>query len=217
MAKPHFIFDFETMGQDLQKCVLLDCSYVIFDWDVFYYEKGYTFYELEQLVRRAKFDVTHQVKNLRYVIEKESLEWWKSQEGRVRDKIQPSSEDVTPEWFLEDLGDYLEDNLGYPLKAWWSRSNAFDPVILWRLTDNLVHSGKVQKHLPHWKVRDTRTFIDAKMNFSLKNNGFVPVEDEEEWNRIFEKHNSTHDVVADILRLQTLTRIENDLPWSKIS
>lgn len=216
MAKLHFIFDFETMSQDLQKGVLLDCSYVIFDWDVFYHEKGYTFRELEQLVRRAKFDVAYQVKQLGYTIDKGTLEWWKSQDASVRDKIQPSSEDVTPEWFLEDLGDYLEDKLRLPLKAWWSRSNAFDPVILWRLTDNLVHSGSVPKHLTHWKIRDTRTFIDAKMNFTLKDNGFVPVEDEEEWNRVFEKHNSSHDIIADILRLQTLTRIENDLPWSTI-
>lgn len=212
----HFIFDFETMSQNLQTGVLLDCSYVVFDWDRFCIDDGYTFYELEEIVRRVKFDVQYQVKHLGYTIDKSTLEWWKSQPGAVRDKIQPSSGDVTPEWFLEDLGDYLEDTPGH-LKYWWSRSNTFDPIILWRLTDNLTHSGKVPKHLSHWKIRDTRTFIDAKTNFGLKNNnGFVPVEGDDEWNRVFEKHNSSHDIIADILRLQTLTRIENGLSPSKI-
>lgn len=214
MANKHFIFDMETMGQDTQKCVLLDCSYVVFDWDVFYAD-GYTFRELEGLVKRAKFDVQHQVKDHGYVIEKSTLEWWKSQSASVRDKIQPSSEDVTLARFLEDLGDYLEDTAG-TLKYWWSRSNAFDPVILWRLTDNLINSGKAAKHLSHWKIRDTRTFIDAKTNFCLDHNGFIPVEDEEEWNRVFQKHNSSHDIIADILRLQTLVRIEAGLSVSKI-
>jgi hypothetical protein len=36
--------------------------------------------------------------------------------------------------------------------------------------------------------------------------------DEERWERIFEKHNSSHDIIADILRMQMMIRLDNDLP-----
>ena len=61
-----------------------------------------------------------------------------------------------------------------------------------------------------WRVRDTRTFIDAKFNFSTKN-GFVPVADTEYWEAAFEEHNSIHDISADIMRLQAIHRAENGL------
>ena len=65
--------------------------------------------------------------------------------------------------------------------------------------------------LPHWKVRDTRSFIDGKTNFSLKSNGFIPIKDEARWNNVFKQHSSRHDIVADVLRLQTLVRLDNNL------
>jgi hypothetical protein len=65
-----------------------------------------------------------------------------------------------------------------------------------------------------WPVRDTRTWIDAKLNFP-KQNGFVPLSDEEYWNKTFVKHDSRYDIAADILRLQTIARLENDMEQPK--
>jgi hypothetical protein len=64
--------------------------------------------------------------------------------------------------------------------------------------------------LKFWKVRDVRTHIDAKFNYTTRS-GFVPVADEDYWNKAFIAHDSTHDVAADILRLQAIHRAENDL------
>ena len=42
-------------------------------------------------------------------------------------------------------------------------------------------------------------------------NSFCPISDESKWNKIFQQHDSTHDIAADVLRLQTLTRLDNDM------
>jgi len=39
----------------------------------------------------------------------------------------------------------------------------------------------------------------------------VPVSDVDYWNSAFVAHDSTHDVAADVLRLQAIHRAENDL------
>ena len=69
----------------------------------------------------------------------------------------------------------------------------------------------LQSHLQHWKVRDTRTFIDAKFDFGLKKNGFNPCANEEKWDSVFKAHDSAWDVLADVMRLQSITRAENDM------
>ena len=210
MANYHFIFDYETFGQDMQKCALIDCSYVVFDWDRFASDNPYTFEELLTYVERDKFNVQDQVERLGYKVEKSSIQWWAEQDGRARSLIKPSSIDIKVEEHLDNLVEYL--NQFSSIKYWWSRSNTFDPIILWRLIENYPDKKQITDRLPFWKIRDTRTFIDGKTNFSLKSNSFVPMVDEQRWESVFEKHNSSHDIIADILRMQMMIRIDHDLP-----
>lgn len=208
MANWHFILDYETMGQDPTTCAAVDCSYVAFDWARFKNDP-YTFDELLGMTQRAKFDVQDQVKRHGFNIDPSTVEWWSQQDKEVRQLIRPSQEDISIEVFLGNLQVYLEQ---HPyLKYWWSRSNTFDPIILWHMTAKANVKPVFAKLLPHWKVRDTRSFIDAKTNFSLKSNGFTPMKNETRWNEVFKQHSSRHDIVADILRLQTLTRLDLDL------
>jgi len=59
-------------------------------------------------------------------------------------------------------------------------------------------------------VRDTSTWIDAKLDWP-KANSFVPIHDEKYWDKTFKKHDSIQDIAADILRLQAIERMENDM------
>lgn len=68
----------------------------------------------------------------------------------------------------------------------------------------------LNQYLRFYKVRDVRTYIDAKFNFTTKS-GFVPLADEKYWGETFVAHDSSHDVAADVLRLQAIFRAENDL------
>jgi hypothetical protein len=213
MASNHFIFDYETFGQDMQKCAVIDCSYIVFDWDRFTSNNPYTFEELLSDVRRDKFDVKDQVARLGYKVEKNSLEWWSQQTGNARSLIKPSELDISVETHLDNLVTYLSDFSS--IKYWWSRSNTFDPIILWRLIENYHAKQHITDRLAFWKIRDTRTFIDAKTNFNLKKNAFTPMVDEQKWERVFEQHNSSHDIIADILRMQMMIRLDNDLPQAE--
>lgn len=210
MDRRHLILDFETLGTDTQKCAVIDCAYTVFDWKRFTLEP-YTFRELVETSTRNKFDVAHQAKELGYKIDPGTLKFWQDQDPKVRKKILPSDEDIK----LGEFVDLMFD-AAFNIKCWWSRSNSFDPPILWRIAKDHSSFDRLHGRLPHWKVRDTRTFIDAKTNFELKENGFCPVADADAWNNAFEQHNCVHDIAADILRLQTLVRIENDLGWSEI-
>lgn len=204
----HFLLDFETLGTDTNTCCIVDCSYVTFDWNRFTSENPYTFTELIDSIVRAKVSVEDQIKNYGFKVEQSTLDWWKQQDKKVLAKIKPSSEDILLETFMDDLLEYLDKD---KIFRWWSRSNTFDPMILSRIAKRLNRMDDLNKILPHWNVRDTRTYIDAKFSFKNKVNGFIPMKDGDKWNSMFEQHNSIHDVAADVLRLQTLTRFEHDL------
>ena len=110
--------------------------------------------------------------------------------------------------FCDTILAYLREqrNIDY----WWSRGNTFDPVILNRLmlaTDNMP---TLDQYLKFYKVRDVRSHIDAKFDYTTRN-GFVPVSDESYWSTAFIAHDSSHDVAADVMRLQTIYRAENDM------
>lgn len=202
-----FIMDFETIGQNSRRAPALDCAYTTFVWDRFL-DEPYSFNELTSSINRVKISIEDQVKNYDFSYKEEDLNFWLQQPPEVRKNIKPTSSDATVEQFIATLIDYLKhaDKIEY----WWSRSNTFDPILLDHLSESVKQNFLVGEYLKFWRVRDIRTFIDAKFNFTTRN-GFVPVADEEWWNNNFNAHDSTHDVAADILRLQAIHRAENDL------
>ena len=205
--KWHFILDTETMGSESTTCAVVDFSYVCFDWDRFI-KDPYTFDELLSLVQRSKLDVQHQVKEFGFKVDKDTVAWWSQLPAEVRVMAKPNKDDLTLDQFFDKLNTYLS---GYDkIHYWWSRANSFDPVILWRMIKHRDDKHLINDKLPHWKLRDTRTFIDARANFPIKTS-FIPFKDEIKWNSLFKEHNSVHDIIADILRLQVLIRLENDL------
>jgi hypothetical protein len=62
LNNPHFILDYETMGQDVFKVPVINCSYFIFDWDRFTSDEPYTFNELIKSIKFDKMQVEPQVK-----------------------------------------------------------------------------------------------------------------------------------------------------------
>ena len=201
----HLIIDFETMGVDSTTCAVVDCSAFIFDWDRFL-TNPYTMSDLNQ-VKRFKLSVAEQAKNYGYAVEKSVLEFWSQQEKEVRSRVSPKPDDLTLNEFTEQFHKYISTT---EIKCWWSRSNTFDPIILERL---FAEKGKKQlmaNNLKYYAVRDTRTFIDAKLDFP-KQNGFIPVSDVEYWEKNFKQHDSSWDVLADVLRMQAIIRAENDM------
>jgi hypothetical protein len=202
------IIDFETMGQDVHNCAVIDMSAMVFQWDKFTSNDPYNLSDVFK-VKKFKLNVSEQVKKFNWVVDKSTLDFWSQQDSEVRKNIAPKSSDLSVEDFCKQFTDFLID--GPKIDFWWSRSNSFDPVILERLFKSQNKVNHLQSHLQHWKVRDTRTFIDAKFDFGLKKNGFNPCANEEKWDSVFKAHDSAWDVLADVMRLQSITRAENDM------
>jgi hypothetical protein len=202
----HLIIDFETMGKKATKCAVVDCSVMVFEWQRFS-SNPYTIANISD-PKRFKLSVADQVKNYNWEIEKDTLKFWEAQEPEVRARVAPKKDDLTVKEFVKQFHEFLVESP--KIDYWWSRSNTFDPIILSRLfeaEDKLLH---LEEYLKYWRVRDTRTHIDAKLDFP-KENGFVPISDSNKWNKVFKKHDSSWDVLADVLRLQQIYRAENDL------
>jgi hypothetical protein len=207
MTKTNFIFDMETIGANVMVCPVVDMAYTTFVWQRFI-DKPYTFEELVDSVKTVKLSVVDQMKNYNCSFKKEDVQWWEKLPKHARDKIKASSSDLTVVDFCATILKYFRERES--IDYWWSRGNTFDPVILDRLMKATGNADACNQYLQFWKVRDVRTYIDAKFNFSTKS-GFVPLADEKYWNETFVAHDSSHDVAADVLRLQAIFRAENDL------
>jgi hypothetical protein len=202
-----FILDYETIGQVAYKAPSIDCSYTTFVWERFT-DEPYTFQELITTIKKSKTSIKDQVTNYDFSYKEDDLNWWMQQEPEVKKNIKPLPTDLTVPQFIEEIISYLRKS--EKISHWWSRANGFDPIILHHQASCVGKDVLLNEYLPHWKLRDTRTYIDAKFDFTTKN-GFVPIADEEYWNTNFKAHDSTHDVAADILRLQTIYRAQHDM------
>lgn len=203
--KKNLVLDFETMGVEPSTCAVVDCSVMIFDWDEFT-QNPYGLKDISK-TRRFKLNVQEQVKDYGYVIEDSVLEFWGKQDKEVRNRVKPTQHDMTVKEFVSNFHNLVVDeNIGH----WWTRGNAFDPVILTRLFDSQGRKNHLNTYLKYYMVRDMRTYIDAKFNFDTKN-GFCPIADDKLWDRTFKQHDSSWDVLADVLRLQAIARAENDM------
>lgn len=201
----NFILDYETIGQDVFNIPVVNCSYYIFDWTRFTSNNPYTFDELINDIQFDKFNVEEQHK-AGYRVTKDGMKWWKDQSKAALEQVMPSDSDISIVEFTDRFIKYLGQ---CKIDRWWSRSNTFDPILLHRNFKDHSSRTLLDKVLPFWKVRDIRTYIDTRYDFKSVHNNFCPIDDQEEWKRIFVEHNSVHDVAADILRLQRIERVIN--------
>ena len=200
------ILDFETMGTDSLECAAVDISAMVIDTARFL-SQPYTLRDVT-LARRFKLSVRDQVENYGFTVEEDTVKFWMAQSPEVRAKIKPKADDLTVVQFVEQFHDFLIESP--KIDHWFTRGNSFDPVILYRLFKAVGKTAHLNEYLKFWRCRDLRTHIDAKLDFP-KINGFVPVANEEFFNKVFQQHDSSWDILADVLRLQAITRAENDL------
>lgn len=202
-----FILDFETFGQNVFTCPIINCAFTKFDTDRFISDTPYTYDEILAGVQVLKMSVEKQVEESGYTIESSSIDFWNKVDPSAKKQLVPRKDDLTSQEFCDMMLSYIgKDKIDY----WWSRSNTFDPILLWRTFNDVGMGEKLGWKLKFWRVRDIRTFIDAKTNFELNQNGFIPI-DKAEWDAKFKLHDSKHDVTADVLRLQRIYRAENGL------
>jgi hypothetical protein len=203
----HCFIDCETFGQPTHDCAVIDFSFFVADTNRFTSDNPYTVNDIANVVK-LKLSVKDQVDNYGWVVYKDTIDFWQSLPLEARKNVAPKKDDLTVKEFISGVTEYM--NKQGKVDYWWSRSNTFDPVILARIFDAESKYQDFKQYFPHWKVRDIRTYIDAKLDFPKKN-GFVPLKDESKWNSVFVEHDSAWDVLADVLRMQAIVRAENDM------
>lgn len=204
-----WIFDFETLGTNPAKHIAVNCSSLRFDWSRFCSDNPYTLRELIPMVNFYKFDLEEQ-KALGWEIDKRCVkEFWMKQAPEVQAQLKPSKNDLMLAKFAKNILNDVRD-----LNRWWARGAALDAPMLLKIMDQTGDQEAFEYYAAHWKFSDTKTWFDAKFNFETRND-FVPVADEEFWDKVFVKHDSRFDVAADVLRLQTVHRVENDMEQTK--
>jgi hypothetical protein len=203
----HLFFDCETLGQPVENCAVIDFSFLVIDTNRFLSDRPYNVSDIS-LVKKFKLSVKDQVDNYGWMVYKDTVEFWEKLPEAARKNIVPKKSDLKVSEFVIGLCEYMNDQ--GKIDYWWSRSNTFDPVILARIFDAEKKHLTFKEYFPFWRVRDIRTYIDAKLDFPKKN-GFMPMKNENHWNSVFVEHDSAWDVLADALRMQAIVRAENDL------
>jgi hypothetical protein len=191
------IYDFETLGQDQRKSVVLSMAALAFNEERFVSENPYTYEELLYSAKFIKFNAQDQVAKYKRTIDKDTLEWWSKQPQEARKSLTPSKDDVP----LVELYPFIMDLIDNPadVKKVYTRGNTFDPMFLQYLLEDI---GK-KDPFPWWSVRDTRSMLEGMAYGSDITNKFIP----EELKSVFVHHDPIHDISMDVMRLQTLARI----------
>lgn len=192
MSNMNIIYDFETLGTEPTESAAVSLAILEFSDDRMQ-NKPYTFQELLDATKQVKFDVTEQVKKYGRTIDPGTLEWWGKLPAKTQKQLKPSDSDIS----ISRLHDWISENT--PVKninRVFTRGNAFDPPFM----TSLCNTTGFEDPFPFWKVRDTRTFIEAIAYGTKINDKFIPEGLEE----IFEAHDPAHDIVMDVMRMQTL-------------
>lgn len=189
------IYDFETLGQNPNNSAVTLLSALVFDEDRFESDNPYTWEELEINTRTIKFDVKDQVQNYSRKINMDTVNWWNSLPEDTKKLIEPRPDDKPLVALYDFMFDIAHQN---DIKKVYTRGNTFDPMFM---TSLFIDINK-QELFPFWTIRDTRSMIEGLSYGSNLRNDFVP----EEYKDIFVKHNPIHDVVLDVIRMQTLVR-----------
>jgi hypothetical protein len=187
------IYDFETMSQNPVDGVVVSFAMASYDPQRFA-DNPYTYQEILDKTQYMKFDVEDQVKNYNRKIEKDTLEWWSRQNKEAQKKLAPSADDKS----IADLYGFFIVNKPVNLNKVYTRRNTFDPVFM---TSLMKATGNPEPY-DWWSVRDTISYIEGLSYGVDLNPGFIPEGLEDK----FVKHDPTHDIAMDVMRMQALVQ-----------
>jgi hypothetical protein len=205
----HLIIDCETMDTNTDTCAVIDFSAMIFTHDKMLSDNPYSLKDYDK-VKKFKLSLKDQRTQYKYTISESTKQFWLEQSKGAQKFILPREDDLTLTQFGSEFFEFLETRSKKRFDRWWTRSNTFDPLILWRILRDLNIDTEFHNMAPHWALRDTRSYIDGALSFPKKN-GFTPMEDEKIWDDTFVLHDSSWDVLADVLRIQSIVRSQKGL------
>lgn len=187
----NLIYDFETLGP-AQNGAAVSMAILKFD-ETKYVDEPYEYEDLLAETSFIKFNVAEQVEKYNRIVDKSTLEWWQRKEPEARIQLEPSDEDRSITELWQFFSDYSK---GLDLKKVYTRGNGFDPIVL----ESIVQTFGYSVPYPWWIIRDTRSTINGMSWGSDLDDKFIP----EGLNEKFIHHDPRHDIVMDVMRMQTI-------------
>lgn len=187
------IFDFETLSQKPHNGVVISMAMLNYA-EVRFSSMPYTYEELLEKTHYIKFDVSDQVKSYNRKIQKSTVDWWSQQPKEAQAAINPSSDDKS----ISDLYGFFIVNKATNLNKVFTRRNTFDPIFM----SSLMEATGNPDPYDWWLVRDTISYIEGLSHGIQLRNDFIPEGLEDK----FVKHDPRHDIVMDVMRIQTLVQ-----------
>lgn len=213
MSYNMMFIDFSMLGYHPEDCVILDCSVAVVKKEKMLSDAPYTTMDAFKEVKRFKLEIPSQ-KALGFIAHESGVDFWKTQsKDMIARVLKPSDKDLTVQDFTTAFIEHLIPK--GRIDTWWSWNSMDDAAILWRLFRSVNKEATIREYLPRHKARDVASFIDAKFDLENKKLDFVPIDDVEYWNRVYIKTDSAMEVMANIMRIQTILRAENDLEIPK--
>lgn len=210
-SRYEMFIDCETFSEDETTAPVIDMSAIIVDTEKMISDNPYVLKDIV-LVKKFKLDVNDQINNYGAIVSEGTLNFWKQQPKEVRAHIRPHEDDLTVKQFVDEFVKFL--NTEFKLGRCWARNIKFDFSILKRLM--ATQGENLDDHIKHYMIRDIRSSLDAVMAFDDEVDlNFIPIQDEDFWNKVFQHHNSTWDVMADVLRYQSVLRNDKNLEQIK--
>ena len=210
-ARYELFVDAETLSENSLDATVIDFSAMIVDVNKMISDDPYHARDIAK-VKRFKLDVDDQRNNYDTRVSENTLDFWRRQPPEVRKRIKPTNDDISVVDFVKEFSGFVGAEPA--IKRVWCRNPAFDFILLKRLFS--YDKKNIDDVIPFYIYRDVKTMVDVSFGFSEdSDNNFCPIEDKEFWDKIFQPHDSTWDVIADVLRYQAILRINNDLEMVK--
>lgn len=199
---PQFMLDFETLGTSENAVVtrIAITPFMFNQYDVTY----------EQLLNRSLYialDVKDQIENYNRVVDKSTIEFWKTQSRELRqESIKPTDNDLSLVDGLNEIKNFLKE-WGYDSKYsfTWCRGINFEAPIMNTMNKQAFPNDKYPI-LSYRLYHDCRTFNWCMS--SGKTDKYIP-KDFNQLNHI--EHHAKHDAALDVYRMLKLLNLQEDL------
>jgi hypothetical protein len=203
MREYNIVYDLDSLSHSPVDGVVLDISAFIFDTSKMLSDAPYTCKDLQH-VNRFKLSVKQQVTD-GLKVDKRVAEFWANLGDATSKRFAPKDEDLTITQFVNKFSVYV--NSEPKIINSYVNNKSIQPLFLQRMFKSIDRN--LNELLPTNHTMDMQSYIFAKTDSYEYD--FCPIEDEEFWKKVYDKNNSSWDVIANVLRIQAILRAENNL------
>jgi hypothetical protein len=194
------MIDFNTLDGDSIRPVIIEVATLRFDRDRFTSDNPYDIPSLLRDVKSFGVKPNAQVANGR-IINAQTLEYWQSTDVGV---LTRSKSGISVEEVCEHLNAQAEKATRV-----WLKNAAYHGTILRTLFEDAAI--KPRRELTWQNLSESTSFLAAGFGIGRPQQDIIPVQMEERWGTDVRLYKASHDVMAEVMKMQMIARFEYDM------